>query len=43
VNLGKFLLEHGVFNNLDDVELMIHCMIQLLNGTTDFCSPEEEE
>jgi len=43
ITLIKFLLEHGVINQLTDIIEVIKSFISLLNGTTDFFTAEEKD
>lgn len=41
VMVARFLVEHGVFNTIEDINSIIDVLVALLNGTTDFTDNEE--
>lgn len=41
--MAQFLVQHGVFNKLNDIKDIVNALVLLLNGTTDFYSPEQKD
>jgi hypothetical protein len=43
VVVSKFLVEHGIFNKIDDIKEIVEVLVKLLNGTIDFYSTEQKD